>query len=760
VPSRAPPAKLPKASRLRSDGNTDPPQAGRRKPRTSIELRLAIGRDGLGIELGGPARLGCFELTELAVTLPSVRFPVDVSGGVQRFRHRRGVLQRLTLELSSDALAREMAPKLRGLLGEKSPQVWIAVRPWGATAAVIDDEVGRAVAFEVAIDTEGDELCLVLFGARGLNLHAPAVTLAARAMASALAPVARREGVRFTIDNVAALITRAVMPDAGARAPDCRDVRFTAITCAKGAWILHMSSGVAATPLEEAVRARECAALLHEADDARIEGDYERARALDLYCLERAPRHPEICARIADVDRLMGGRAEAARAVLADSSDMTYSFALAGELALEARDTSGAASALVRAADDEIVPALAALALERGASAAPDPIEALEWLDRAIARARTLVRLHWTRAAARLSLGRMRDAIADVEEIEAMTRGASGKHAVWRRAATLVATAGHPSEARALFERALRFMPDDPEALAGLGTAMISQGKVARGVALLSRALQHAERAHLPSSETSPYTLALARALADHLGDRPAAIARARTVGNADREGVTARGLEGRWRAALGDNAGASLAYARMRDLAAAGPSGPATTDDARTLLIEAALFERKTRGDLAAAQAHLGVALRLFPRDTAITEAYRDVGDALSSPSLDGSASSAPRTTRAPGPAGAVDEVREGDNDEARAEELLNRYRGAPDDDRVVDELATVLTRLGRSHELLALLAARYEEASPERRELLAKAQMAVLARLEYDARAHGRDNEAQLFRDAILQMGGVIEP
>jgi hypothetical protein len=76
------------------------------------------------------------------------------------------------------------------------------------------------------------------------------------------------------------------------------------------------------------------------------------------------------------------------------------------------------------------------------------------------------------------------------------------------------------------------------------------------------------------------------------------------------------------------------------------------------------------------------------------------------------------------------------------------------------VDELATVLTRLGRSHELLALLAARYEEASPERRELLAKAQMAVLARLEYDARAHGRDNEAQLFRDAILQMGGAIEP
>ncbi len=70
------------------------------------------------------------------------------------------------------------------------------------------------------------------------------------------------------------------------------------------------------------------------------------------------------------------------------------------------------------------------------------------------------------------------------------------------------------------------------------------------------------------------------------------------------------------------------------------------------------------------------------------------------------------------------------------------------------------MLGRLGRSHEVLALLAGRYEDASPARRIELAPLQITVLARLERDARARGHDHEAQLFRDAIAQMGGVIEP
>src|SRR5207302_1410189 len=108
-----------------------------------------------------------------------------------------------------------------------------------------------------------------------------------------------------------------------------------------------------------------------------------------------------------------------------------------------------------------------------------------------------------------------------------------------------------------------------------------------------------AERSRVPTTDTAPYAVALARALAEQLGDRPAAIARVRMIGSASREAMMARGLEGRWRAALGDKAGASLAYAQMRDLAAsASELGPA--DEARALLLEGASFERKARADIA----------------------------------------------------------------------------------------------------------------------------------------------------------------
>src|SRR5579883_1989616 len=54
-----------------------------------VALRLAIGRAGVGIELASPTRVGCLTITELTAALPGARFPLDVSGGVARFRHRR-----------------------------------------------------------------------------------------------------------------------------------------------------------------------------------------------------------------------------------------------------------------------------------------------------------------------------------------------------------------------------------------------------------------------------------------------------------------------------------------------------------------------------------------------------------------------------------------------------------------------------------------------------------------------------------------------
>ena len=62
-------------------------------------LRLAIGKDGLGIELAGTAVVECLDVVELIVRLPHVKFPFDVSGGVAKFRHKRGELERVIKRL-------------------------------------------------------------------------------------------------------------------------------------------------------------------------------------------------------------------------------------------------------------------------------------------------------------------------------------------------------------------------------------------------------------------------------------------------------------------------------------------------------------------------------------------------------------------------------------------------------------------------------------------------------------------------------------
>ena len=103
-----------------------------------VQLRLAIGPAGLGLELAEAARIGCARVTVLTTALPNVRFPVDVSGGVARFRHRQGELRLVEIEIAAPALERWAAPRLRGLVGSRTPEVWVRVRPGAATVCVAE----------------------------------------------------------------------------------------------------------------------------------------------------------------------------------------------------------------------------------------------------------------------------------------------------------------------------------------------------------------------------------------------------------------------------------------------------------------------------------------------------------------------------------------------------------------------------------------------------------------------------------------------
>jgi hypothetical protein len=235
-----------------------------------------------------------------------------------------------------------------------------------------------------------------------------------------------------------------------------------------------------------------------------------------------------------------------------------------------------------------------------------------------------------------------------------------------------------------------------------------------------------------------------------------------------------ARGFEGRWRARLGDIAGAALSFARLRDLAA---SLAPIADDSKAqviagFLLEAAALELDVRRDALAAQRHLAVALRLRPHDVAVRRAYREAGalllrrDAPPDPDHQGNDPEgdiqAPEESDAFGPGlPAIDLTSKDDVAEvdvrrtARADELTRRLQGDPADDAIADELATLLEALDRGHELVALLSARLEDASAERRAVLAPRAREALERLTRKAEESGTEESAALYRDALVGLG-----
>lgn len=804
VPSPHPPAPHPAPTPERAKTPTARAPGGAEQ--ADIALQLAIGREGIGLELARPARLGCLLVTELTATLPGLRFPIDVSGGVPRFRHRRGSLTRMTLELGARALERWAAPRLRGVVGTRTPDVWVGARRDGATMCIaapappegVDELAARrglpVLAFDVHLMTEETDLVLVVAGARGTGLPAPASALAIACVEALVGRAAERRGAVLTFSRAADAVARALLPEAGARVPDAGDARWAAATALAGqaarapqgdAWVLVAQTGaLAAPPTEDALRAREAAMLLRDADDALVAGDLDAARAQAVEALELAPRHPEIVRRILDVDARAGGRAEAALAMLVElrggGEDHARFGTTPGELLAETGDVEAALASLERAGQTEEAPALAARAYEIAADLARDPLDAGTWLDRAIARAPRSVSARWARVGRRLELGRLEDALADVEHLEAMARGNRARYAVWLRAGRAWDAAGLSARAGALYERALRYAPEEPEALAGLGAALVKDGAArerARGVAVLTRACEIADARGAPSARL---LLQLGRALAGALEDRPAAIARVSAIPIEAPEAAEARGLEGRWRARLGDLAGAALAFARLRDLAASIPVPQTPAENRRAdavaaMLAEAAEMERTRMHDPLAAQRHLGAALRLRPQDPELRRAYREVGALVAGrgaePEVDlGAASEFPeaeeasathhRPTLAEGPSlPKLDLSLASDEDDAegaaRVEELTQRLQGNPGDDAVADELLALLESLGRGHELLALVSARLEDATPERRANLAPRARAALERMAVVADAAGRTLDATLFRDAIAALG-----
>ena len=735
-----------------------------------VPLRLSVTRGALGLELYEPIEVGPLQVHELTLTLANLKFPLDLSGGVPLFRHRRGELERLALRLSLDRLRQWLEPRVRGAIrGGGRVQVWPVEQ--GLGFGVVGP--GGALAFDLLWAPIGADARFVLTNARSVGLEGSALGHALRFVDSAVGSHVVRRGRSISFVRIASRLCRQVLPAIGARVPATGRVQCGSIHVDGD----ELSLDVDATALppvltDDACRALELAELVADADEALAAGRLDAARAGYVAALERAPRHPELSRLIAEIDVAVGGRVEAALGLLVESMPAMHGGAVAAELLAAVGDLEGAKLAVEAASRSEHFAPLAALLLARLAAWHERPHRRLELLDQAVARAPGLEAVRWDRLDARLAVRDVEGALADAQHIEAGARGSRSRHEVCRRAAGAMFQAGFVRDAGKLYERALRYLPDDPASTAGLARALVEAGRAPRAFALFERAIELGERAGRPEPSA---LLELAKLLANEYRDLPQAIARVAEVPISAAQAVEARALEARWRVGVGDVAGASLAYGRLRDTVALRlPADPAWS----RWLLDAARFERNVQHDVDAAEGHLAVALRVAPHDAEVERSYREVaaivaerkraarpaaeepihlpGSAPESSGpfeADGVVAAREEDAVEPGICAATTDGEPGLGDLAEeAERLGAALRADPGAAEVVARLVEVLELLERDQELLAVLSARLEECDAAERARLVPHARGVLQRLAREARGDDRASEAEIY-EAMLR-------
>jgi tetratricopeptide (TPR) repeat protein len=762
-------------------------------------LRLVVTRGQLEIELAERFRFAPITVHELGLSLSDVRFPVELSSGVAGFRHKRGRLERLALSLAVGDAQRFAQVRWSKLLDGELVHHMTAPLEDGWLVGLATER--SALTFEVVLAPHDGDVRLVPTAARGLGLSAPPQALAIRALHALFKPHAVVSGGALVVERAPALLARAVLPLAGVRAPDATGIAWTEAVFDVGEVRLYAERERSPwTPGAQALRALELAALVADAEHALVEGDLETARRGYLDALGRAPRHRELARRLAEVDRVVGERAEAALVTLSDAMPPVEAGPLGAALLLTVGDRAGAQNAFVRVAEQEPYGGLAARCWLEAAGCSDDPATIDQLLDEAVARAPTLATARWRRFERKVRAGRMLEARGEAEHLEAGARTPSERHDVARRAAAFLATERAHAEAARMYERALRYAPDSADAVAGLSRALGALGNGRRALELMGRAVALADRKRQPAHALR---IAFAQLVAEQADDRPLAIAQVTAVPPHLPETFEARLLEARWRAELGDLAGASDALARLLDaveaamgaLVSASASRPAwegpPREEARVaigqLLLEGARIHEIDRRDAPAARRMLGLALTLAPRHVTIQRAFARVAPHAGAPVAEVAPPTPPTpklapsdempTRKAPPQEAPLDTKQEPRrppstehsphsitldvdvgvlrqaleeataDDELRVEELTGELRARPADAGIALALAEILERLGRDHELLALLSARIDEASGEARAALVGERRKVLDRLVTRAREAGRDDEAQLY-------------
>jgi tetratricopeptide (TPR) repeat protein len=608
-----------------------------------------VTRGGLGVELNRPLELGPLVVTGLAMALPGLRYPVDLSKGVKQFRSRRGSLQRIVVAASAIELSAYVFERVGGALGEPllGARLWPIEDPNGGGCSGLGVGIfstSRSLAFDVLwCAVEGARA--VLDNVRGVGLEAPAHAVALTIFDALLptskdarTPSPRRQGRVASLGDVPSALARAVLPDLGFRLPATTGLAAGPLLVRDEHFELAFDvEADVEEPDARVLLALESALQLKNADDLLAQGRSDEAREAYLEAYARAPGLEVAARALADIDTTVPGRQEAALSTLEEVGGAEAAGPLGAQALVAAGHVERARHALVDASATEAFGPLSAQLLCRAAQLAEETATRVAWLDRAVSRAPNVHSARWLRFEDRVRRGDSDGAVADGQHLEAAASGSAARHAVCLRVGRRLAEAGYVEPARRFLEKSLRYAPDDIAARAALGRLFASMGLAKRAVALLQVALGADEGAAWGPSdpEQGEVLLDLARALGDGLGDVPQAIARLRQVSARVPAAARARALEAEYCERIGDLTGASRAYGRLRE---ASELGWAKGEAVARALRRAARFE-ESLGELNVAERHLHAALLLCPNDAELSAEYRRVAAACHAAAPRGSA-------------------------------------------------------------------------------------------------------------------------
>ena len=764
--------RAPEARSLEPRGDDHPPRAESQR----AELQLSATRGKLGLELAHPVRVGPLRISQLVWLLEGLRFPLDLSGGVSRFRHRRGSLDSLCIEANPTQLARHVLADVRRAFDNPHLSLSLLVDDAGFTVGLADET--SALAFSLWFAPVDATLRWVVTNARGLDVGYHTHAAALRAAQAILGRRAKRRGSVFSIDGWIGDLIREILVDAGARLPRSSDVRLAWNTGRDTVELLASSQISGDAPSADVQRAMHLASICEAADDALLQDQTEKAREAYCLALQNAPRHPDIALRIAELDALADAYPQAALATIVEAMPAMDAGIVAAFLLQKLGDQEGARVALRQAAAREPFAPLGARILARTAELTPCGPVRDSLLDEAVALCPSSATLRRQRARQRLAMGRTDDALADMQHLEAAAQGSEKRFDACLQAGQWLLDAGLASHARTYFDRALRYCPRSPHASSGLARAYLATGDGRRAVELLSRAESLAEQT---GNSDPDLTLELAKAMAEHLGDLPSAIFQVHKVPFGIAQTIEARALEAKWRGELGDLVGASHAYAQTRHAALHLPL--ATVAGKAAWLMQAARFELEQRRDLAQAKTHAELALRAVPTSTEALALFQKIaasqarladnsaqpvdapreGPHLAPPdaqtpdiATDDLPHAPPQQSQAPDQQQAVEDPSHVDSEsfDAAIERLTEKVRVNPQDDQAVSELCELLEKCQRHLDLLALVSARMdEETDRKRRRHWTELRGRVLEHLIRQCYAEHRDDEAQMYETLLRQ-------